>query len=181
MCDLRFFKKAVDQYDLTKCIFLHAQNDERFLGNVSYNLQQSVEYALKSFLETHGVTVPRTHSISKLVKMCKDNGVPVIITEWLSNNAPLLSSWESESRYDMDFYVEVNNLKDALAQIKIFLDLNGLKYELREELKDSNVMAALMEYLPKNRKFTDLELNVFYQVYSKKLKTSSAIKRADSF
>lgn len=52
------------------------------------------------------MTVPGTHRIAKLLQMVHHNGANLIITEWVDDHAEMLSEWEAESRYNMDFVVE---------------------------------------------------------------------------
>lgn len=44
----------------------------------------------------------------------------------------MLSEWEAQSRYDMDFLVEQRTLDAALRGVREFLDANGIQEELQE-------------------------------------------------
>lgn len=170
MCDVRLFRRAQLDYQTAKMIWERPCNDEMILNNAAYHLQQAVEKVLKGALECVGVTVPNTHKISKLVKMVSDNGANLIITDWIDDHSEMLSEWEAESRYDMDFLVEKRKLDAAIKEIQVFLEVNGIREELREELKDSRQKERLLECLPEDkRECSDFELNCYYIMFKKKI------------
>lgn len=76
------------------------------INNAAYHLQQAVEKVLKASLECVGVTVPNTHKISKLISMTVNNGANLTVTYWIDDHAEMLSEWETETRYNMDFLAE---------------------------------------------------------------------------
>ncbi len=106
MCDVRLFRSAKLDYETAAMIWKHPYHDEMILNNAAYHLQQAVEKILKGALECVGVTVPNTHRISKLVKMVYDNGANLTLTDWIDEHSEMLSEWEAQTRYDMDFLVE---------------------------------------------------------------------------
>ena len=135
-------------------------------------MQQSVEKVLKGALECVGVTVPNTHKISKLVKMISDNGANLILTEWIDDHAEMLSEWEAQTRYDMDFLVEKRKLDRAMEEIQIFLAVNGIRNELREEIQDAVVKERLLTCLPESKKeCSNFELNCYYMMFKKKIES----------
>ncbi|MCC8164293.1 MAG: HEPN domain-containing protein [Lachnospiraceae bacterium] len=169
MCDIRLFRRAYMDYCAAVNLLKIPENDESYLNNVAYHLQQSVEKTLKAFLECVGVTVPNTHDIDKLVRMSRDNGSRVILTEWVKEKADMLTRWETDTRYDMDYYVELERIQEGVAGVREFLELNGLKKELRDELLDSSVMERLRSFFPKDYDpKDDFEWNCLYQVFSKR-------------
>lgn len=85
-----------------------------------------MEFTLKAFLECKGVTVPETHQLNKLIRMSKDNGSACIITEWLEKNAIQITEWESQTRYNFDYYLELQQIQEAISEIDKFLSVNGL-------------------------------------------------------
>lgn len=170
MCDIRMFRLAYADYELALSIFKIPRNDEMFVNAIAYHLQQSVEKLLKAFLECTGVTVPNTHDIDKLVRMSKDNCSRAIITEWLEEKSDMLTRWETDTRYNLDYQVEMSKVKSGLEHIGELFEVNGLRMELREELKDINIKEKLRSYFPKSYEPEDeFEWNCFYQIYHKKL------------
>lgn len=172
MCDIRLFRSAKMDYDTAAMIWRSPYNDEMILNNAAYHLQQSVEKVLKGALECVGVTVPNTHKISKLVKMISDNGANLILTEWIDDHAEMLSEWEAQTRYDMDFLVEKRKLDRAMEEIQIFLAVNGIRNELREEIQDAVVKERLLACLPESKKeCSNFELNCYYMMFKKKIES----------
>ncbi|MXP76058.1 HEPN domain-containing protein [Lachnospiraceae bacterium WCA-9-b2] len=172
MCDVRLFRSAKLDYETAAMIWKHPYHDEMILNNAAYHLQQAVEKILKGALECVGVTVPNTHRISKLVKMVYDNGANLTLTDWIDEHSEMLSEWEAQTRYDMDFLVEKRKLDAAMEEIRIFFEVNGLQNELRKELEDGAVKEMLLNCLPeKKRECSDFELNCYYIMFKKKIKS----------
>lgn len=170
MCDIRLFKSAYIDFELAEEIYQIPRNDEAFLNGVAYHLQQSVEKLLKAFLECKGVTVPNTHDIYKLVRMSRDNGSNMILTEWLEDRADTLTRWEMDTRYNMDYFVESEKIKEGIREVKRLFEANGIQQELRQELQDTNVKDKLIAFFPKNFvPADDFEWNCYYQIYKKQL------------
>ena len=170
MCDVRLFRSAKMDYETAMMIWKNPYNDEMILNNAAYHLQQAVEKVLKGALECVGVTVPNTHKISKLVKMISDHGANLIITDWIDDHSEMLSEWEAQTRYDMDFLVEKRKLDNAIKEIQIFFDINGFKNELRKERHDLSIKEKLLACLPENiRDCSSFELNCYYIMFKKKI------------
>lgn len=174
MCDVRLFRSAKMDYETALMIWKNPYNDEMILNNAAYHLQQAVEKVLKAALECVGVTVPNTHKISKLVKMISDNGANLVLTDWIDDHAEMLSEWETQTRYDMDFLVEKRKLDTAMKEIRIFFEVNGLWDRPRKELEDLAVKEALLKCLPEEKRTcSDFELNCYYIMFKKKIKADS--------
>lgn len=141
-----------------------------FLNTVAYHLQQCVEKMLKGALECVGVTVPNTHRIPKLLQMTVHNGANLRVTEWIDDHAEMLSEWEAESRYNMDFIVERRKIERAVLEVSEFLEQNGMNENLRAELKDQRVRERLLSFLPESRRTCSaFELNCYYIMFEKQL------------
>lgn len=170
MCDIRLFRSALMDYRTACTIWETPYNDELILNNAAYHLQQAVEKVLKGALECVGVTVPNTHKITKLIEMIRHNGANLKVTEWLDDHSEMLSEWEAETRYNMDFLVEKRKLERALSEISVFLRINGICEGLREELIDELIRERILRCLPEDRRnCTDFELNCYYMMFQKKL------------
>ena len=140
------------------------------LNNAAYHLQQAVEKVLKGALECVGVTVPNTHKITKLISMVTNNGANLTVTDWVDDHSEMLSEWEAETRYNMDFLVEKRKLDRAMEEIDIFLRENGIQKELRRELQDEERKEKLLSCLPESgRGCNDFELNCYYIMFQKKI------------
>lgn len=170
MCDIRYFKSAYHCYDAAKNNMKFYVNDEMYLNDAAYNLQQCVEKTLKAFLECKGVTVPQTHSIHKLISMSKNNGSSVVITDWIEQNRFEIETWESDTRYNFDMCLELDRIKEGLQEVKVFLDVNHLSYELNPEITD-DIKLKLKKKMPQNIVVRDaFEWNCYYNIFKKTLK-----------
>lgn len=169
MCDVRLFKSALLNYQAALSIYQTPYNDEMFLNNAAYHLQQSVEKTLKGALECVGVTVPNTHRIPKLLDMTVHHGANLTITEWIDEHAEMLSAWEAETRYNMDFVVEKRKLDKAFPAVKEFLGCNGIREDLRPELRDAQVMNRLRACVPEEKQNSSaFDWNCYYIMFAKK-------------
>ena len=178
MCDIRYFRRAKHNYDNAVLVLKHYKTDELYLLDAAYKLQQSVEFTLKAFLECKGVTVPETQQVNKLLRMTKDNGSACIITPWIAKNAIQLSEWESNTRYNFDYYLELSSVQEGIVEIGHFLEINGLTFEKDPALTKEAEM-KLLQKLPKDIVISDVfELNVYYHVFKKSL---SIVNNMDSF
>ena len=175
MCDIRYFKSAYHCYDVAEKLMKFYKNDEMYLNDVAYNLQQCVEKTLKAFLECKGVTVPQTHSIRKLIAMSGNHGSQAVITEWIEQNQFEIETWESDTRYNFDICLEAERINTGLCEVKKFLDANHMSYSLNQELTEQR-KAELQKMLPKDLEIRDaFEWNCYYNIFKKQMsKYSSA-------
>lgn len=178
MCDIRLFKSAYRDYQAAAALYRISEPDEMYFNIVAYHLQQCVEKVVKGALECVGVTVPNTHRITKLLQMVMHNGANITVSDWLDDHSEMLSEWEAESRYNMDFVVEKRKIDCAMSQIALFLKQNGIDDKLREELQSTQARERLMSFLPQNLRnaCSDFELNCYYIMFGKKMKNQENIQ-----
>lgn len=170
MCDIRFFKSAYHCYDVAVKLMKYYEQDEMYLNDVAYNLQQCVEKTLKAFLECKGVTVPQTHNIHKLISMSKNNGSVVRISDWIEQNQYEIETWESNTRYNFDISLEFERIQLGLQEVKRFLDMNHMSYILNPDITD-DMKRKLRAKFPKNLIVRDaFEWNCYYNIFKKQLK-----------
>ena len=101
--------------------------------------------------------------------MSKDNGSACIITEWLEKNAIQITEWESQTRYNFDYYLELQQIQEAISEIDKFLSVNGLT-DIRDPEITKDIEEKLLSIIPKNCAPTDnFELNVYYHIFKKRL------------
>ncbi|MCD7744682.1 MAG: HEPN domain-containing protein [Lachnospiraceae bacterium] len=169
MCDIRYFKAAYHNYEVAARLMPFYQSDELYLNDVAYNLQQCVEKTLKAFLECKGVTVPQTHSVSKLIAMSGSNGSAAVITDWILDNQYEIEMWESETQYNFDVCLEAERIRKGLDEVRIFLDANHLKKAIDEEVTDE-IKEKLLKKMPGNIEIRDdFEWNCYYAIFQKRI------------
>lgn len=118
--------KAVSDYRLAIKNYMYSIGDERELNLVGYLLQQSLEIAIKHFLETSGIRYSRTHAIEDLLDECEQNHVDLCMSEELYQFAPAITKWESKTRYIKDFLVSKKQIETGFRLIFAFLVSNGV-------------------------------------------------------
>ncbi len=102
------------------------QDDPYYINAIAFHLARAVEKTLTAFLESAGVPV-RTHDIDRLVRMSKEYGSPVLITRWIEDRADTLTRWGTDTRYDLDYFVEKEKVAVGYKEIGHFLEINGGK------------------------------------------------------
>ncbi len=117
-----YLDKAVQNYNAAASLYSSlACSDEMYLGIVGYHLQQSAELAMKYILDENGVDYPKTHDLNQLMIMADRNGVDLHITDYIYQNAALLTNWETNTRYVLNYMLEANRVKDALNGVKEYI------------------------------------------------------------
>lgn len=107
----------------------------------------------------------------------KNNGANLTVTDWVDDHSEMLSEWEAETRYNMDFMVEKRKLDRAMDEIDKFFRENGIQKELRRELQDEDRKERLLNCLPESRRgCNDFELNCYYIMFQKKVEGISGTK-----
>ena len=97
-----------------KCVGIFANGTDEFDLNIAaYHCQQAVEKTCGYVAQIHGLKSKRTHNIQVWVEYLQDNGiaVPGVIT----NNAEKITSWESSSRYNINFVassIDIERIKE---------------------------------------------------------------------
>lgn len=106
-----------------RCIFIagmlmdRADENEMFVSDASFHVQQAAELAMKHVLEGSGIAYPYiyTHDIRQLANLMKGSGIPV--PGYIDDNAEMLTSW-CEDRERRDFLVPEQEASTALASVR---------------------------------------------------------------
>lgn len=165
MCDLGLIDNTVSERKFIQYGIAESTNDPRMFAHIAYMLQQSVERTLKIYLEFVGVTIPKTHDITTLVSISKDNGSKAIITDWLKANAAMLTLWESKGRYEASLFTTLNELRTSVSEVFRFLDINGFTTKRFEEIDDTVLFVLTSKCKYDVDECSDPVLNVLYNVY----------------
>ena len=96
--------------------------DELFLNQIAYLIQQAYEMAIKYLLENNGVEYPKTHNIDQLVRLAREQGVELYISEYLDEHSEMISQWESKSRYVLGYLVEYRKIERALEDLRSYIN-----------------------------------------------------------
>ena len=98
--------------------YYHLAEDDAFVDDCCFNLQQSIELALKYLVELNGENYIENHDIRAQINKLKQIGAYIPCEEKLRLYAALINSWEVESRYNDSFVA----IKDDIDEIKVIAD-----------------------------------------------------------
>ena len=87
--------------------------DDAFLDDCCYNLQQSIEFALKYIVEMNGENYIENHDVRAQLNKLKSLGVELPFFESVRRLAQTVNGWEAESRYNDDFTALIEDVEDA--------------------------------------------------------------------
>jgi HEPN domain-containing protein len=111
--------KAINYNTIIEILKKDALVDELTLSYCAFLSQQSIEFALNFILESLDISYKRTHNLGNLMKLIQTK-LPIFCVE-LKEYATQISSWESESRYDVNFKTTINKVETAQKLFKILL------------------------------------------------------------
>lgn len=95
----KLLKRAKAKKVLAEESYRRIADDDIFLDDCCFNLQQCVEMVLKYLIEIHGGTYVKNHDIRAQLNVLNTLHVDVHREEDIRAKASLLNSWEAESRY----------------------------------------------------------------------------------
>lgn len=96
--------------------------DDAFLDDCCFNLQQAIEMTLKYLVEVHGGVYVENHDIRAQLNVLAKMKVNVSVANTLRLMADTINSWEASTRYKDNFIAliedidTVRNLADELLQ-----------------------------------------------------------------
>lgn len=114
-------------------------SDDSALDGACFQLQQSLEFAIKYMFECTGHKYPWGHSVRDLIDSLEN---VISIPEELSvfkDKADLYTKWETDSRYLDSFVATVKDAKECVIRLKSLHDYIDRTYHKRIEV-DSEIM-----------------------------------------
>jgi HEPN domain-containing protein len=102
---------AFEDYDCARYLF--GKPHRKPLEIICYHCQQSAEKALKAYLFSSGVDVPRTHETGILCRRCAEIDVSFLK---LLESCEELAIYATETRYPIRIEIEETTAKRNLAQ-----------------------------------------------------------------
>ena len=115
------FDKAVSNLQVARIVLAQGTDDEGQLNIVGFHLQQAMELALKYLLEQDGIEYPKTHDIDQLIRVGREAGVDLYLSEYLEDHAEMFSQWEAKSRYVIGYAIESRKAERALEEVDDYL------------------------------------------------------------
>jgi len=100
-------------------------NDQGYIkylkGLAGYHLQQAAEKLIKIQIYRSSVPINHAqvfrHSIQDLITYARTLNIEFYVPQYVDINAPRISSWEAEGRYDVHVVIRIDVLKKAFEVI----------------------------------------------------------------
>jgi len=121
----KLFARAKVKYENAKRNFLMIGQDDAFLDETCYNLQQSIELCLKYIVEMNGEEYIENHDIRSQLNTLSRLEVKLPVADELRQMASTLNSWEAESRYNDDFTALIEDIEDAMRIAEKLIEYSG--------------------------------------------------------
>lgn len=117
--------------------------DDAYLDDCCFNLQQGIELMLKYAIEIHGGEYVRSHDIRAQLNVLNKLGVEVPGMELLRQNAQTFNDWEASSRYKDNFVALLEDIDLARACAKELLQFLDPKVKIQP--------VRAMEFFPEDK------------------------------
>ena len=117
MSDRTYLDIAKENLIIAKNIY-ESFDDEIMLNYAGYHLQQSVELTLKYILFMNGIDFPKVHSINQLINVFEKNDMLDLIPEYIDDNSDMITNWESQTRYILDYQISRRKIVKAFPEIE---------------------------------------------------------------
>lgn len=143
MSDRTYLDIAKENLILAKNIY-ESFDDEIMLNYAGYHLQQSVELTLKYILFMNGIDFPKVHSINQLINVFEKNDMLDLIPEYIDDNSDMITNWESQTRYILDYQITRRKIVKAFPEIENLISNVAEMYkeyvnEFEEDEQENNL------------------------------------------
>ncbi len=132
---------ALTDYNAAVILFNNLKNasDESLINMASYHIEQAVEKTIKFLIENDGYEYPRTHNIETLISFADENGVDLMLNDYIIDHAEMFSSWEAKTRYLLDYLVDIKKVETAIDEVDQYLDtvMESISKESTDTLESS--------------------------------------------
>lgn len=88
-------------------------NDDAYVDDCCYNLQQTIEYCLKYIVEMNGENYVENHDVRAQLNKLSNLNVKLPFLDDIRKMASTINSWEAESRYNDNFTALKEDIDDA--------------------------------------------------------------------
>lgn len=121
--------KAEVNYNVAVMICNSMNDDEIYLNNIGYNLQQAVELAIKFVLEREGIEYSGVHDIEQLILLADSNNVNLCLDDYVREHSEMFSTWRYNTRYVIGYRIELFKIQHAISAVKTTLKNIRQHYE----------------------------------------------------
>jgi len=93
--------------------YLHLSEDDAYLDDCCYNLEQAIELSLKYIVEMNGEEYVEVHDIRAQLNKLRQIDVILPFDQDIRHMAVTLNSWQAESRYNDNFTAIIDDIEEA--------------------------------------------------------------------
>lgn len=140
---------AESNLKVAELLYQKKTDDEFFLNITGYHLQQSIELALKHYLETNAIEYPKTHNINDLLDLVPESEQKQF--EYLDGIADSVTQLESKTRYIKNYRVSERIIKRAMKSAETLIkQIRSIECNYKEKLnKETKIIKEEhRHYLP---------------------------------
>lgn len=94
--------------------YIKIGQDDAYLDDCCYNLQQALELGLKYIIEMQGENYPETHDIRAQLNKIRSLDMDLPWADDIRHLASTINGWEAESRYNDDFTSVIEDVDEVL-------------------------------------------------------------------
>ena len=66
----------------------------------------------------NGIDFPKVHSINQLINVFEKNDMLDLIPEYIDDNSDMITNWESQTRYILDYQIARRKIVKAFPEIE---------------------------------------------------------------
>lgn len=94
--------------------YRYIDKDDAYIDDLCFNLQQSIEFALKYLVEINGENYIENHDIRAQINKLKSMDAYIPCEKELRMYASTINSWEVETRYNDEFVAIKDDIDDIM-------------------------------------------------------------------
>lgn len=118
----KLLNRAITKLDGAEVAWSKRYVGDAYVDATCFNIQQSMEMALKYLIELSGNSYPRSHRIEALISVLDNIGVNAFQIDEIRDKAAMYSRWESDSMYLDDFVVLSSDVLEAFQLAKDLIE-----------------------------------------------------------
>lgn len=132
----KLFSRAKIAYEHAQSDYLKIYEDDAYLDDCCFHLQQTVEFILKGIVEMNGLRFAENHDIRANLNILNRAEISISCEPELRAKAEILYRWETESRYKDSFIAAVKDIEEIMECIKVlftYVEANILMRDAEEK------------------------------------------------
>lgn len=117
----KLLKHSERWLDMAKYAWQCASVDDSFISQTCFDLQQTLELALRYLLTLYAVDYHDTHDFEILINLCSSIDLPFEIPSCFKIKAATYNYWEESSREDDDFNASKEDIEELFVVLPDFI------------------------------------------------------------